>query len=220
MKKSILIIALALIPFLMKAQMPMGGMPMGGGMPPMGMGMGMGMGATMQDLPEETIVEHTDKMVAELKLDENQRAQLLELNKKYLGKIEYPVVLPPVPEKPMDEAVNEAPNGPTDMAAIAERFNNMTAEDREKMMSSMNEMQDMMAQMEDNQLEYENGLKSIFTKKQMRTWKRAKSRYNNEQRMRMEQEMSAGFGRMGGGGFPGGGGFGGGGFGGGFPGGF
>ena len=216
MKKSILIIALACVPFLMHAQMPMGGMPMGGGMPPMGMGMGMGMGATMQDLPEQTIADHTEKMVAELKLDENQGAQLLELNKKYLGKIQYPMVLPPEAEKAMEEATNAAPE---DMAAIAERFNNMTAEDREKMMSSMDEMQDMMAKIEDNQAAYEDGLKSILTKKQMRAWKRAKSRYNNEQRMRMEQEMSAGFGRMGGGGFPGGG-FGGGGFGGGFPGGF
>ena len=209
MKKSIMIIALALVPFLMHAQMPMG-------MPPMGMPMGMGMGApTMQDLPEQTITEYTDQMVAELKLDDNQGAQLLELNKQYLGKITYPVVLPPEAEKAMDEAKNAAP---TDMAAMAEAFNNMTSEDREKMMSSMQEMDDMMAQIEDNQLAYENGLKAILTKKQMRAWKKGKTRYNNEQRLRMEQQMNDAFNRMGGGGF--GGGFGGGGFGGGFPGGF
>ena len=219
MKKSIMIIALALVPFLMHAQMPMGGMPMG--MPMGGMPMGMGMGApTMQDLPEQTIVEHTDKMVAELKLDENQGAQLLELNKKYLGKINYPVVLPPEAEKAMDEAENAAKNGaPADMAAMADAFNNMSSEDREKMMSSINDMEDMMDKMDDNQLEYENGLKAILTKKQMRAWKKGKTRYNNEQRMRMEQQMNANFNRMGGpGGF--GGGFPGGGFGGGFPGGF
>ena len=77
MKKSIMIIALALVPFLMHAQMPMG--------LPMGMPMGMGMGTpAMQDLPEQTITEQTDKMVEEYKLDENQRTQLLELNKQYL----------------------------------------------------------------------------------------------------------------------------------------
>ena len=98
MKKSIMIIALALVPFLMKAQMPMG----------MPMGMGMGAPAMMQDLPEQTITEQTDKMVEELGLDDNQGAQLLELNKQYLGKITYPVVLPPEAEKAMNEAANEA----------------------------------------------------------------------------------------------------------------
>ena len=62
MKKSIMIIALALVPFLMKAQMPIG----------MPMGMGMGAPAMMQDLPEQTITEQTDKMVEELGLDDNQ----------------------------------------------------------------------------------------------------------------------------------------------------
>ena len=134
MKKSIMIIALALVPFLMKAQMPMG----------MPMGMGMGAPAMMQDLPEQTITEQTDKMVEELGLDDNQGAQLLELNKQYLGKITYPVVLPPEAEKAMNEAANEA--NKTDMAAMAEAFNNMTSEDREKMMSSMQDMENMMAQ--------------------------------------------------------------------------
>jgi hypothetical protein len=200
MKKSIMIIALALVPFLMKAQMPMG----------MPMGMGMGAPAMMQDLPEQTITEQTDKMVEELGLDDNQGAQLLELNKQYLGKITYPVVLPPEAEKAMNEAANEA--NKTDMAAMAEAFNNMTSEDREKMMSSMQDMENMMAQVEDNQLAYEDGLKSILTKKQMRAWKKGKTRYNNEQRLRMEQQMADAFSRMDGG-------FGGG-FGGGFPGGF
>ncbi len=200
MKKIIMIIALALVPFLMKAQMPMG----------MPMGMGMGAPAMMQDLPEQTITEQTDKMVEELGLDDNQGAQLLELNKQYLGKITYPVVLPPEAEKAMNEAANEA--NKTDMAAMAEAFNNMTSEDREKMMSSMQDMENMMAQVEDNQLAYEDGLKSILTKKQMRAWKKGKTRYNNEQRLRMEQQMADAFSRMDGG-------FGGG-FGGGFPGGF
>ena len=196
MKKSIMIIALALVPFLMKAQMPMG----------MPMGMGMGAPAMMQDLPEQTITEQTEKMVEELGLDDNQGAQLLELNKQYLGKITYPVVLPPEAEKAMNEAANEA--NKTDMAAMAEAFNNMTSEDREKMMSSMQDMENMMAQVEDNQLAYEDGLKSILTKKQMRAWKKGKTRYNNEQRLRMEQQMADAFSRMDGG------------FGGGFPGGF
>ena len=119
----------------------------------------------MQELPEQTITEQTDKMVEEYKLDENQRTQLLELNKQYLGKITYPVVLPPEAEKAMEEASKQANN--TDMAAMAESFNNMTAEDREKMMSSMQDMESMMAQIEDNQVAYEDGLKSILTKKQM-----------------------------------------------------
>ena len=186
--KKILTLLLASLPLVSFAQMPMGTeMP------------------AMQELPEQTIVAHTDLMVAEYKLSEDQAAQLLELNKRYLGKLEYPVVLPPAAEEAMSEAAGQA---------SAFDFTNMSREDQEKMISMMSDMQDMMARIEENQEEYEAGLQALLDKKQMKAWKKAKKHYLADQRIRMEQEFAANFGDFGdfGGGFGGdfGGGFGGG----------
>ena len=191
--KKLLTIVLASLPFVMYAQMPGMQMP------------------SMQDLPEATIVSYTESTVAELGLSADQAAQLLELNKKYLGKVQYPVVLPPEAEEAMKNAASRPAGG------MGFDPGSMSQEDRDKMMSAMSDMQNMMAQIEDNQAAYEEGLSTILDKKQMKKWKKAKKHYQAEQRIRMEQQ----FGGMGfGGGFGGDfGGFGGGGFGGGMPGG-
>ena len=194
--KKLLVIVLAALPFIAYAQMP--GMPGGMQMP------------GMQDLPEETIVAETQSMVAEYALNEDQAAQLLELNKKYLGKVSYPVILPPEAEEAMKNLAANRPEG----GAGGFSMGNMSQEDRDQMMSRMNEMQDRMAQIEDNQAAYEAGLKSILDKKQMKKWNKGKKHYQKEQQLQMERQ----FGGMGGfgGGMPGGGM---GGFGGGMPGG-
>ena len=195
--KKLIVLVLAALPFVMYAQMP-----------------GMDFSSMQMDLPEETIVSYTNDMVADFGLTAEQAAQVLELNKKYLGKVEYPVVMPPAAQEAMQNASNRqgGANGGFDMG-------NFSAEDREQMMSRMNEMQERMNDIADNQEAYENGLASILDKKQMKKWRKAKKHYQAEQRIRMEAQ----FGGMGGfgGGMPpmGGGGFGGG-FGGGMPGGF
>jgi hypothetical protein len=201
--KKLLIVILAALPFVAYAQMP--GMPGGMQMP------------GMQDLPEETIVAETQSMVSQFALNEDQAAKLLDLNKKYLGKVSYPVILPPEAEEAMK---NAAANRPAGGAGAAGGFSmgNMSQEDRDQMMSMMNQMQERMAEIEDNQTAYEEGLASILDKKQMKKWRKAKKHYQREQELQMERQ----FGGMGGfgGGFPGGGmPGGGGGFGGGMPGG-
>ena len=182
--KKLLIVVLAALPLVAYAQMPGMQMP------------------NMQDLPEATIISETESMVAQFGLNEDQAAKLLDLNKQYLGKVSYPVILPPEAEEAMKNASANRPAG----GAGGFNMGNMTQEDRDQMMSMMNQMQDMMAQIEDNQTAYENGLASILDKKQMKKWKKAKKHYQTEQQIRMERE----FGAMGGfgGGFPGGGGFG------------
>lgn len=198
--KKLLVVVLAALPFVAYAQMP--GMQMPG----------------MQDLPEATIVSETESMVAQYGLNEDQAAKLLDLNKQYLGKVSYPVILPPEAEEAMKNASANRPAG----GAGGFNMGNMTQEDRDQMMSMMNQMQDMMAQIEENQTAYEDGLASILDKKQMKKWKKAKKHYQTEQQIRMEREFGAmggfgggfggdfgGFGGgMPGGGFPGGGGFG------------
>ena len=191
--KKLLVIVLAALPFTMFAQMP-----------------GMDFSNMQMDLPEETIVNYTNGMVADYGLNEDQAAQVLEINKKYLGKVEYPVVLPPEAE----EAMNNMANG---QGAAGFDPGSFSAEDREKMMSMMNEMQERMNDIADNQEAYENALASVLDKKQMKKWNKAKKHYQTDQRIKMEAQ----FGGMGGfgGGFGGDfGGFGGGmgGFGGGF----
>jgi hypothetical protein len=162
------------------------------------------------ELPEATIVEYTNGMVSDYALNEEQAAKVLEINKQYLGKVEYPVVLPPEAE----EAMNNMANG---QGAAGFDPGSFSAEDREKMMSMMNEMQERMNDIADNQEAYENALASVLDKKQMKKWNKAKKHYQTDQRIKMEAQ----FGGMGGfgGGFGGDfGGFGGGmgGFGGGF----
>ena len=193
--KKILISVLSFLPMIVFAQMPGMQMP------------------NLQELPEETITSYTQTMVSDLGLSEEQATQVLDLNKRYLGKVEYPVVLPPEAEEAMKNAGNRQGGAGFDPGS-------MTAEDRQKMMSMMEEMQDMMAQIEDNQAEYEKALSAILDKKQMKAWKKAKKHYQAEQRIRMEQQFGGmgGFGGDFGGGMPGGfgGGMPGGGFGGGF----
>lgn len=195
--KKLLVIVLAALPFVMYAQMP-----------------GMDFSNMQMDLPEETIVNYTNGMVADYGLNEDQAAQVLEINKKYLGKVEYPVVLPPEAEEAMKNMGNRQGGGAGfDMGSFS-------AEDRDRMMSMMNEMQDRMNEIADNQEAYENELASVLDKKQMKKWKKAKKHYQTDQRIAMEAQ----FGGMGGfgGGMPGGGfggGMPGGGFGGGMPGG-
>ena len=197
--KKLLVVVLAALPFVAYAQMPGMQMP------------------NMQDLPEATIVSETESMVAQYGLNEDQAAKLLDLNKQYLGKVSYPVILPPEAEEAMKNASANRPAG----GAGGFNMGNMTQEDRDQMMSMMNQMQDMMAQIEENQTAYEDGLASILDKKQMKKWKKAKKHYQTEQQIRMEREFGAmgGFGGGFGGGMPGGGGFGDGMPGGGFPGG-
>ena len=197
--KKLIVLVLAALPFVMYAQMP-----------------GMNFSNMQMDLPEETIVSYTDGMVADYGLDADQAAKVLEINKKYLGKVEYPVVLPPEAEEAMKNMGNRQGQGGAgfDMGSFS-------AEDREQMMSRMNEMQDRMNEIADNQEAYENALASVLDKKQMKKWKKAKKHYQTDQRIAMEAQ----FGGMGGfgGGMPGGGfggGMPGGGFGGGMPGGF
>ena len=195
--KKLIVLVLAALPFVMYAQMP-----------------GMDFSNMQMELSEETIVNYTNGMVADYGLNEDQAAQVLEINKKYLGKVEYPVVLPPEAEEAMNNMSNRQGGGAGfDMGSFSQ-------EDRDRMMSMMNEMQDRMNDIADNQEAYENALASVLDKKQMKKWKKAKKHYQTDQRIKMEAQ----FGGMGGfgGGMPGGGfggGMPGGGFGGGMPGG-
>lgn len=189
--KKIITLVLAAFPFVMYAQMP-----------------GMDFSNMQMELPEETIVEYTNGMVSDYALTDDQAAKLLDINKQYLGKVEYPVVLPPEAEEAMNNMANRQGGAGFDPGSFS-------AEDREKMMSMMNDMQSRMDEIADNQEAYENALASVLDKKQMKKWNKAKKHYQTDQRIKMEAQ----FGGMGfGGGFGGDfGGFGGGmGFGGGF----
>ena len=190
--KKIITLVLAAVPFVMYAQMP-----------------GMDFSNMQMELPEATIVEYTNGMVSDYALTEDQAAKLLDINKQYLGKVEYPVVLPPEAEEAMNNMANRQGGAGFDPGSFS-------AEDREKMMSMMNDMQERMNDIADNQEAYENALASVLDKKQMKKWNKAKKHYQTDQRIKMEAQ----FGGMGGfgGGFGGDfGGFGGGmGFGGGF----
>jgi hypothetical protein len=148
---------------------------------------------------EEIVKNRTESMVQQFGLNETQASQLAELNNRYAGKISS------LGFNPMEG--QEMPN-----------FQEMTQEQRQEMMnnmaSRMEEMQKMRADLEENEAKYEEALKAVFDKKQMKDYLKEKKR----EQMRQEQEMRARFQRgFGGGGFPGGGGFGGpgGGFGGG-----
>ncbi|MBO4916892.1 MAG: DUF4890 domain-containing protein [Bacteroidales bacterium] len=194
--KKLMTLVLAALPFVMYAQMP-----------------GMDFSNMQMELSEETIVNYTNGMVADYGLNEDQAAQVLEINRKYLGKVEYPVVLPPEAEEAMNNMGNRQGGAGFDMGSFSQ-------EDRDRMMSMMNDMQERMNDIADNQEAYENALASVLDKKQMKKWKKAKKHYQTDQRIKMEAQ----FGGMGGfgGGMPGGGfggGMPGGGFGGGMPGG-
>ncbi len=145
---------------------------------------------------EEIVSNRTQEMVEQLGLDENQASLLAGLNGRYAGKI-----------ASLGFGVDEMPD-----------FASMTEEEREKMMndmaSRMDEMQSRREEMEQNEASYDEALKAILDKKQLKTYSKEKRR----EQMRQQQEMQAMFSRsFDGGGF--GGDFGGGSFG-GFGGGF
>ena len=169
--------------------------------PPMGMGQMPPMGQMPEGMEMPKILtpeEKTAEMAQKYNLTDEQQAAVLELNKKYDGKLELR------------------------MEQTEQRdFRKMTDAEREQFMNEMmNRMQDMQAkqaEIEKNQKAYENDLSSILDKKQLRKYRTDQRRAEAER----QQAMQRGFGGGGmmppGGGFPGGG-FPGGGFGG--PGGF
>ena len=163
--------------------------------------MGMGQMPPMGQMPEGmempkilTPEEKTAEMAQKYNLTDEQQAAVLELNKKYDGKLELR------------------------MEQTEQRdFRKMTDAEREQFMNEMmNRMQDMQAkqaEIEKNQKAYENDLSSILDKKQLRKYRTDQRRAEAER----QQAMQRGFG---GGGMMPPGGFGGGFPGGGFPGGF
>ena len=175
MKKVFLILALISLPFVTNAQMPIG----------------MNMPAP-QELSDQAISSQTDQMAAAYGLDEDQASRLLRLNKIYLGKIKYPVVVP----DEFKEAEQDA-DGSRQEARTAE-FDptKMSDDDFQNMMSMMADMEDLMAQMEENQDKYETALQTILDKKQLKAWKKDKRHYETEQRLRMEQEFAINFNKM------------------------
>lgn len=161
--------------------------------PPMG-GMQMPEGMEMPKIltPEEK----TADMAQKYDLTEEQQTALLALNQKYDGKLEFR----------MNQEEGERPD-----------IRKMSDEERQayfnKMMEQMGDMQQKQAEIEKNQKAYEEELKNIFDKKQLRKYRTDLRRAEAERQAAMQRGM-------GGMGFPGGG-FPGGGFpGGGFPGGF
>ena len=140
--------------------------------------------------PEEKTAEMTEKF----KLSEEQQQALLELNRRYDGKLEY---------RPDQQNMN--------MQDIREMSDKEREEFMNKMMAQMQDMQKIMEEIQENNEAYENALKALFDKKQFRAYQRDKRQKETEQRRRMESAfmgMGGGFGDFGGGGF-GGGGFGG-----------
>lgn len=167
---------------------PMGGMPMGGMQMPEGM-----------EMPKIlTPEEKTAEMAQKYGLTDEQQTALLALNQKYDGKLEFR----------MNQEEGERPD-----------IRKMSDEERQayfnKMMDQMGDMQQKQAEIEKNQKAYEEELKNIFDKKQLRKYRTDLRRAEAERQAAMQRGMG-GFG----GGFPGGGMPGGGFPGGGFPGGF
>ena len=164
------------------AQMPGGGFP-GGGFP------GGGFPGGEMKMPELPPVlspeERTDEMAEKFGLSEEQKATLLELNRRYEGKLEY---------RP----------DPQEMRDIRE----MSEEERnaffEKMMAQREEMEKVQEEIEQNKKTYDNALKALFDKKQYRAYQKEQRQKETEQRRRMES-MFMGGGPGGGFGGPGGG---------------
>ena len=173
--------------------------------PPMGMGQMPPMGQMPEGMEMPKILtpeEKTAEMAEKYGLSDEQQTALLALNQKYDGKLE----------------IRMAPQGEQ------RDFRKMSDEERQQfmneMMSQMSDMQEKQAQVEKNQKAYEDELKNILDKKQLRKYRTDQRRAEAERQAAMQR----GFGGMPGGGMmPPGGGFPGGGFpGGGFggPGGF
>jgi hypothetical protein len=177
---------------------PGGGFPGGGEFPG---GRPGGAEFKMPELPPElSPEERTAEMVEKFGLSPEQEATLLELNKRYEGKLEY---------RPQQQ----------NMQDIREMSDEERQELFNKMAEQMAEMEKILEEIEANKKAYEGALKALFDKKQFRAYQKEQRQKATEQRRRMESMfMGGGFDGPGGGfGGPGGG-FGGGGFGG--PGGF
>ncbi|MBQ6578290.1 MAG: DUF4890 domain-containing protein [Bacteroidales bacterium] len=145
----------------------------------------------MKEMPsvEEIVSNRTQEMVEMFGLDENQATLLAGLNNRYAGKIA---------SLGAGAAFGEMPN-----------FAEMSAEDRQNMFAHMDEMQQNQEEMQRNEDSYDEALKAILDKKQLKSYNKEKRR----EQMRQQQEMQAMFSRsFDGGGFGGdfGGGFGGG----------
>ena len=168
-----------------------GGGGFGGGFP--GGGRPGGAEFKMPELPPlPTPEEKTAEQIEKFGIREDQKEALLELNKRYDGKLEYR------PEQ-------------TDMQDMREMSDDERQEFMNKMMERMQEMEKIQNEIEDNNKAYENALKALLDKKQFRAYQKDKRQKETEQRRRMESMFMGGdFGGFGG---PGGG-FGGGGFGG------
>lgn len=174
------------------AQMPGGGFP-GGGFPGEG-GFPGGGEFKMPELPPlPTPEEKTAEMAELLKLSEEQKTALLELNRRYDGKLEYR------PEQQEFKDIREM--------SEAER-----QEFFEKSMAQAQDREKVMAEIEENNKMYDNALKALLDKKQFRAYQKEKRRKEIEERRRFESMFMGGPGGFGGfgGGFGGpGGGFGG-----------
>ena len=127
------------------AQMP-GGFP-GGGFP------GGGVPGGQMQMPELPPVlspeERTAEMIEKFSLSEEQGKVLLELNRRYEGKLEY---------RPEQQ----------DMKDIREMSESERNAFFEKMMSQREEMEKLQAEIEANKKSYDNALKALFDKKQFR----------------------------------------------------
>jgi len=159
------------------AQMPGGGFP-GGGFPGGGE-------FKMPELPPlPTPEEKTAEMAELLNLSEEQKETLLELNRRYDGKLEY---------RPQQQEFKD----------IREMSESERQEFFEKAMAQAQDMEKIMAEIEENNKMYDNALKALLDKKQFRAYQKEKRRKATEERRRMESMF------MGGPGFGGPGGFGG-----------
>lgn len=152
--------------------------------------------------PEQKTAEQAEKY----NLTDEQKAALLELNKEYDGKLEFRM-----------QGMEEGGARPD--------FRNMTDAQRQEFFSKMQEqmadMQEKQQQMQKDQKAYDNAIKNILDKQQLKAYRADRRKQEAERQRAMQQfggGMPGGPGGFPGGGFPGGPG---GGFpGGGFPGGF
>ena len=128
--------------------------------------------------------EKTAQMAEQYGLNDEQKQALLELNTLYDGKLEFRA--PDMGEQRDIRSMTEAERH--------EFFN--------KMMEQMGDMQDRMDQMEKDQKEYDKAIKEIFTKDQLKAYKKEQ----RKRQLEMQRRQQQGFGGPGGpGGFPGGG---------------
>lgn len=130
--------------------------------------------------------EKTAQMTETYGLNAEQQQAVLELNKLYDGKLEFR--MPDMGEQKDIRSMSESER--------QEFFN--------KMMEQMGDMQERTQQMQKDQREYDKAIKEIFTKDQLKAYK--KDQRKRQQEIQRMQQQQGGFGGPGGpGGFPGGG---------------